>query len=224
MSDGGVDWSALPHDEQRFVGTSFGYAYEEKRAQAFARDDLELMQNYYSRRGAHFAGLTQIIEFGTELTRGSDWLAQCGPLTIADVNPSEIYATEVRLESTLASEAKFVILQNTRDISVLPMCSFLYSILSLRYTPAAVLANILGILLARVTPGGLALLRVPTQHKHYQFMLPGVQQLAELNVIPQWRLFELLDSNGFSLVLVQEERLLQGADILYHMILAQRRE
>jgi hypothetical protein len=54
-------------------------------------------------------------------------------------------------------------------------------------------------------------------------MLPGTQEVEELNVIPQWKIFEMLDSNNFSLILVQEEPLFRAADVLYHTILAQRR-
>ena len=36
-----------------------------------------------------------------------------------------------------------------------------------------------------------ALIRAPTQHKLYQFMLPGTEVADELNIIPQWKIFEL---------------------------------
>ena len=77
--------------------------------------------------------------------------------------------------------------------------------LSRRHTPATVLARVTELLLAKVKPGGLALMRAPTQHRHYQFMLPKTQELAELDVIPQWKLFELLEENAFSLIFVQED-------------------
>ena len=54
-------------------------------------------------------------------------------------------------------------------------------------------------------------------------MLPGAETANELNIIPQWKIFELLESNGFSLVLVQEDPLLRAADVLYTTVLAQRR-
>ena len=103
------------------------------------------------------------------------------------------------------------------------MCNLLYSVLSLRLTQATMLAQVLGLLLAKVVPGGLALLRAPTQHRLYQFMLPGAETANELNIIPQWKIFELLESNGFSLVLVQADPILRTADVLYTTILARRR-
>ena len=54
-------------------------------------------------------------------------------------------------------------------------------------------------------------------------MLPGAETANELNIIPQWKIFELLESNGFSLVLVQEDSLLRASDVLYTTVLAKRR-
>jgi hypothetical protein len=53
-------------------------------------------------------------------------------------------------------------------------------------------------------------------------MLPGGETANELNTIPQWQIFELLEYNGLSLVLVQEDPLLRAADVLYTTVLAQR--
>lgn len=103
------------------------------------------------------------------------------------------------------------------------MCNLLYSVLSLRLNQATILAQVLGLLVARVAPGGIALLRAPTQHRLYQFMLPGAETANELNIIPQWKIFELFESNGFSLILVQEDALLRTADVLYTTVLARRR-
>ncbi len=54
-------------------------------------------------------------------------------------------------------------------------------------------------------------------------MLPGTETANELNIIPQWKIFELFESNGFSLILVQDDPLLRTADVLYTTVLARRR-
>ena len=54
-------------------------------------------------------------------------------------------------------------------------------------------------------------------------MLPGAETADQLNLIPQWKIFELLESNGFSLALVEQDPLLRASDILYTTVLAQRR-
>lgn len=223
MRDIGADWEALAFDDRHFPRAAFSYTYDEARADALAREDSALLDSYYRGRGANLAGLPQILEFGTELTRGSDWLSQKGALAITDVVPSEIYAAYVRLKTKPLANTSLVVLRDLRDISLLPPCALLYSVLSVRHTPAILLAQILSLLLSKVTSGGTALIRAPTQHKHYQLMLDGAEEVDELNVIPQWKLFDILESNGFSLVIVQEEPLFRAADIIYHLILAQRR-
>lgn len=210
-------------DDDELNRADFRYGYEDERARALARDDLALLENYYRRRGVRFSDLPQTIEFGVEFTRGSDWLARGGALDIADIFAPEVYATYDRLKTKPVQNIKLHVLRDAADISVLPACDLLYAILSRRHTPATVLARVTELLLAKVKPGGLALVRAPTQHRHYQFMLPKIQELAELDVIPQWKLFELLEANALSLIFVQEEPIFRAANILYHTVLAERR-
>ena len=198
-------------------------AYDEERAKELAGDDLAMLRNYYSQRGSHFAGLANIVEFGLTLTRGSDWLSQGGEtLFMTDIVAPEVYGACERLKIKAVSNIKFRVLYNQQDIRLLPTFNLLYSVLSLRLSQATTLAHVLGLLLPKLGAGGLALIRAPTQHRLYQFMLPGAKTADELNVIPQWKLFELFESNGFSLVLVQEDPLLRMADVLYTTVLAQR--
>ena len=222
MSDGVLDWGALGGDNQQFAAANFCYVYDEARAQALARQDFGLLESYYNRHGNHFSGLSHIIEFGSDLTRGSDWLSQAGSLDITDIFESELLTTYERLKSKILYKTRIVMLKSLKTIYDLKICDLLYSVISLRHTPATVSSQIINLLLNKVAPGGIALIHAPTQHKHYQAMLPGTQEVEELNVIPQWKLFEMLDSNNFSLILVQEEPLFRAADVLYHTILAQR--
>ncbi|MGO9431284.1 hypothetical protein [Rhodoblastus sp.] len=142
---------------------------------------------------------------------------------MTDVIAPEVDVARERLKTKAVANIEFGVLYDSRDIVLLPMCNLLYSALSLRLTQATILAQVFGLLLTKVVPGGLALLRAPTQHRLYQFMLPGAESANELNIIPQWKIFELLESNGFSLVLVQQDSLLRAADVLYTTVLAQRR-
>ena len=111
---------------------------------------------------------------------------------MTDIVISEVYAACERLKTKTVSNIKFGVLYNRRDIELLPMCNLLYSALSLLLTQATILAQVLNLLLAKVRPEGMALLRAPTQHRLYRFMLPGAETANELNIIPQWKIFELL--------------------------------
>lgn len=224
MSDGSVDRGPLTGGGPQFGRETFSAGYDEARAKALARDDLALLRHYYNQCGTRFGGLLDIVEFGLTLTHGSDWLSEGGEtLSMTDIVATEVYAASERLKQNAVLNINFGVLYSRRDIEFLPICNLLYSVLSLRLTPATILAQVLGLLLTKVGPGGLALLRAPTQHRLYQFMLPGAEAANELNIIPQWKIFELLESNDFSLVLVQEDALLRTADVLYTTVLAKRR-
>jgi hypothetical protein len=222
MSDGGFGSWAASEGGAEGAHEIVGSAPEERRAMVLARDDSALLNSHYDRRGLCFSGLSQIVEFGLGFTGGSDWLRRAGPLAVADVVASEVQAASERLNTGAPTDAKFHILHHQADVAALPDCDLLYSVLSLRHTRAAVLARVLDLILAKVVAGGVALLRVPTQHKLYQFMLPGARALPELDVIPQWKLFEMLEANGFSIVLAQQDPLVRMDDLLFHTILAQR--
>jgi len=224
MSDGGVDWGPRAVEGPQFGPQTFSSGYNEARAKALGREDLALLQHYYSQCGTRFAGLPNIVEFGLTLTHGSDWLSEGGEtLSMTDIVASEVYAASDRLKAKAVSNIKFGVLYSRRDIESLPACNLLYSVLSLQLTQATILAHVLGLLLTKVGLGGLALLRAPTQHRLYRFMLPGAETADQLNIVPQWKIFELLESNGFSLVLVEQDSLLRAADVLYTTVLAQRR-
>ena len=224
MSDGSVDWGPTAGRGVQYGREISTLGYDEARAKALAGYDLALLQHYFSQRGIRLGGLPNVVEFGLTLTHGSDWLSERAiTLSMTDVIAPEVYAASERLKTKSISNIEFGVLYDRRDIGLLPMCNLLYSVLSLRLTQATILAQVLGLLLTKVAPGGITLLRAPTQHRLYQFMLPGAESAHELNIIPQWKIFELLESNEFSLVLVEEDSLLRAADVLYTTVLARRR-
>jgi hypothetical protein len=224
LNRGSVDWRIADGGNPQFGREIFRSAYDEERAKSLANDDLAMLRNYYSQRGSHFARLPNILEFGLTLTHGSDWLSEGGEtLFLTDIVAAEVYAARERLKTKAGSNISFNVLYDQQDIRSFPTFNLLYSVLSLRPTQATTLAQVLGLLLPKVGAGGLALIRAPTQHRLYQFMLPGAETADELNIVPQWKIFELFESNGFSLVLVQEDPLVRMTDVLYTTVLAQRR-
>jgi hypothetical protein len=219
MPDGTLNWTEL-----EFAGAAFRSGYNERRASILAREDLALLDAYYARQGTHFPGRSQIIEFGCELTRGSDWLSSGGPFVITDVVAPELAMASERLKTKLERlDVRLSLLRNRNDITSLPICDLFYSALSLKVVPPTTLAQILGLLLAKVAVDGVALLHVPARHKHYQLLLREAQDLHDLYVIPQWKLFELFERLGFSLILVQEDLFFRSSDVVYCTVLARRR-
>lgn len=202
---------------------SCSWSGPEETQRKIAHHDLALLRQYHDYRGLSLSGLSTIVEFGLTITNGSDWLSEWGQsLYMTDVVARQVYAARDRPKRETGSAINFSFISNRGDVDALPACSLLYSVLSLRETQAVVLSLVLDLLLAKVCPGGLALLRAPTQHRLYQFMLPGPETASELNIIPQWRIFELLQRNNFSLFLVQEDSLVCATDVSYTTILANR--
>jgi hypothetical protein len=208
---------------QEAMAESAHHEYDESRATALACGDRVLLDAHYSRLGVRFGGRAGIVEFGSSLTGGSDWLADGGPLAITDLVASKLAAASERLRTRTRARADIILLRNYGDIDSLPPCDLLYSALSTTCAPTTVLMHVLGCLLSKVAANGVALLHLPTQHTLCQLMLEGVEDFPDLHVIPQWKIFELFETLKFSLILVQENPLLSVRNMIYHTILAQRR-
>lgn len=223
MNDDAKSWTGMGEIDLEFAQTAFSSRYDVRRAANLATQDRALLDGYYTTQNQQFLGRSRILEFGCELTGGSDWLADAGPLCVTDITAEVLLGSADRLKNIGCGNIPMGLLRHGKDIKALPPCDLFYSALSINRVPPTVLAHVLSLLLAKVTVGGVALLHVPTQHRHYQLLLQDAQELDDVHVIPQWKLFELLESLGFSLVLVQEDSCFRASDIVYHTILAQRR-
>src|SRR5271170_2993064 len=107
MNRGSFDWGLAAGGGPQFGGETFRSAYDEARAKALAGDDLAMLRNYYSQRGSHFAGLSNIVEFGLTLTHGSDWLSEGGEtLFMTDIVAPEVHGASDRLKSKAVSNIK----------------------------------------------------------------------------------------------------------------------
>jgi hypothetical protein len=103
---------------------------------------------------------------------------------MTDIVASEVYAARERLKTKALSNIKFGVLYDRRDIALLPKCNLLYSVLSPSTDPSDNFSTSSWPSAYQSRPEGLALLRAPTQHRLYQFMLPGTESADELNIIP----------------------------------------
>jgi hypothetical protein len=223
MSNGGQSWAGSAEIDPEFARAAFHSGYDSRRAEQIARQDHVLLDAFYTKLDQQFFGRSRILEFGCELTGGSNWLSEAGPLVIADLVAEELIAANKRLKKPAGQDIDWIFLRHSDDINALPPCDLFYSALSIKNTPPTVLTHVLSLLLDKVTAGGIALLHAPTQHRHHQLMVENAQEFHDLYVVPQWKLFDLLEMMDFRLVLVQENNYFRGADIIYHTILAQRR-
>jgi|GEM_PF-2828385 hypothetical protein len=208
-------WSEIPF---------LNYGYDQQRLQATAHGDLALIQSYLRQSGKTLSHLHEILEFGAGLTRGADWLANYGgKLTIADISLRHLVLTLERLKPSMPLNVQLVHLANYWDNVALPAADLLYSMISLQDDTPNMIVPALDLCLSRVTIGGLALIRAPTHHKHYELMLPEERGIMELHAIPQWKIFELLEKHNFALIEVHEEKNYGTQNIVFHSFFAHRR-
>jgi hypothetical protein len=207
-------WSDVPFQN---------YSYDEQQANEIARGDLQLVNAHLRRNERTLPQLGGALEFGCALTRGSDWLAgQATQLTIVDTCLAHLLITQERLRGLMPVNLHLMHLTNTLDEAAIPAVEFLYSIISMQDDVPNVITPALSLCLSKVRLGGLALIRAPTHHKHYELMLPEERGIMELHTIPQWKIFELMELNGLALIAVQEDKSFGTQNIVFHTFLAQR--
>ena len=187
-----------------------------------AFQDRAILEAYYAAQNQKLSGRSRIIEFGCELTHGSYWLADAGPLSVTDVILDELIAAAEHLNQRTLAHIKLHFIRHGKDIEAMTSCDLLYSALSAKWTTGTVLVHIISMLLSKVTIGGITLLHAPTQHRNYNLMVDEFKDVYDFNIIPLWKLYDLIEQAGFKLILMQENTCFSDSDIVYHTLLAQR--
>lgn len=161
------------------------------------------------------------IEFCTEVTKGSEWLADFGPVIITDYSFARREHAEPRREQR-KRRISFRSIRCLADLVAMPPCDLLYSVLPARTSPVSVPFRLLELLLEKVVPNGLALLVIPTRAKNSHLMA-SLDEPVGTNNIPQQRIYDTLSVAGFLVVIAEEmPELTLHPDYQYHAYLSRR--
>ena len=207
-------WEALGETEPHWsVLTHEGYRQDNIDMEAFYRtgaDDVVILEAFFQRAGRDLRrDVGRVLELGCGVGRVTEHLAQTvASVEALDVSSAHLALAEVRMRDLKLDAVQFRQLHRPEGVLESGEADLLYSVIVLQHNTPPVAAFILDQILSKVRQGGWAFFQVPTYGEEYSFRADQyVHDPArmEMHVIPQARIFEILERRGYRLLEVQED-------------------
>ncbi len=218
-------WSVL--SAERFQRASF----ESSKAEFFGSGaaTVDTVLSVLERNGIVPADLRTVNELGCGVGRVTRWLAQRFPQVVAcDVSSPHLDVAREYLRSEGVANVELHRVGSLDDVTRLPSCDLALSILVLQHNPPPVMAHLVRSLLGWLKPRGVAFFQLPTYALGYAFdattyATGAAPQGIEMHVLPQPRLFGLIEEAGCSVLEVREDGWVGLPGWISDSLLVQRR-
>lgn len=146
------------------------------------------------------------IEYGCGVGRVTLPLAaRCARVLGVDISAGHLrLAAGEAASQGLADKVQWLHLRTQADLEALPPADMVYSAIVLQHNPPPVIELTLSRLLRSLKPGGVAIFQLPTHIPGYRFVVAeylqalraGQRQGMEMHMLPQARVFEIIDAAG----------------------------
>jgi SAM-dependent methyltransferase len=220
-------WSVLSSEQFRM--TDF-----DRYAESFyasGRGFADLFEAFLRRNGLEIGAFPTCLEFGCGVGRVTRWLAE---------RFARVVATDISL-SHLALARKYLAARGLSNVTLHHDAELLgvgagdpvdavCSVIVLQHNPPPVIAKVLGLLLGRLRPGGVAFLQVPTYARGYRFDARAYLAAAqdgggvEMHVLPQAHLFRVVGEAGCELLECREDYWVGVPGWISNSVLVRRKE
>ena len=146
------------------------------------------------------------IDYGCGVGRLSVPLAaHCARVLGVDISAGHLrVAAQEAAAQGLGDKLQWLQLRTLAGLDSLPQADMVYSAIVLQHNPPPVIALTLARLLRCLKPGGVAVFQLPTHIPGYRFVVAdylqalrdGQHQGMEMHMLPQARVFEIIDAAG----------------------------
>lgn len=200
-------WSVVTAEEFRpgRIGESLESFYASGEA------NVATLMRTLARNGIDASRLRRCMDFGCGVGRLTVALAKRFPEVVAvDVSASHLAVARESLSRFGIANASLHRLEAIADVAGLPAVDLVYSVIVLQHNPPPVMHALFEGLLARVAPGGAAVIQVPTYLPvGYRFDLAeyekGDGREMEMHPLPQREVFALARAAGMEVLEVLED-------------------
>ena len=200
-------WSVLTNESY------FQENFHMNRAAFYAsgESELKMFEATLARAGVAPEGLQRCLELGCGVGRVTAPLAARFAEVIAvDISAAHLRVAEDHLHAQGIGNVQFRHLDSIDDVAGLGGFDVLYSRIVLQHNPPPVMARLLDDLLARLHPGGVAFLQVPTYKAGYRFRIDDYlahqnSTDMEMHFFPQAALLELIARRGCRVLEIRED-------------------
>lgn len=178
---------------------------EESRQEFFhsGLQDVAVLLRTLERNGIDPARLETCLEFGCGLGRLTCWLARNFVNVIGyDISRSHLQLAGDYLQEEGLDNVSLQHLDHPNKLRDLPRVDLAFSLIVLQHNPPPIIRLILEQIFKSLTPGGVAVLQVPTYELGYRFSLAEYLATAvrnpvmEFHVLPQKEVFAIATRQG----------------------------
>ena len=218
-------WSVVTEDRYRTAAIANDQAAFFETGQ----QEVQAFQMAADRAGADLAALDTCLEFGCGVGRVTHALAPLFRTVLAcDISRHHLRLAETTLAERQATGVALIHTGSMEALATLPRFDVLFSIIVLQHNPPPVAAFILGCLLDKLNPGGIAYVQVPIYRVCYAFDAAAYLQSEagvprmEMHVLPQHMLFKLFAEHNCQVLDVREDEMTGSGEFLSNTFLVQK--
>lgn len=201
-------WSVLTNPDFQFNG----FPANRSRFYESGRHSVETFDAFLQRSGIELSPEQTCFELGCGVGRLTAWLApRFSRVIAADISASHLDIAKTALSEKGITNVTFLHLETPEALETLPGFDVFISLLVLQHNPPPIMAFMLRTILEILRPSGVAYFQVPTYWKGYsfhveQYLSGGAQQRQmEMHVLPQGRVFEIIDALNCRVLEVRED-------------------
>jgi SAM-dependent methyltransferase len=207
-------WKHLDIPETLYHTQDLASDFNEKERDFYStgRELIDIFQRTAERCEIALDRCKICLELGCGVGRLTVWLSEVFQRVIGvDISRLRLQMNQRALRQFHRTNVEHHQLITVDSISTLPDFDVFFSIIVLQHNPPPIIAALLGIVLGKLRPGGIAYFQVPTFIKDYTFSIEDYlrekadQRMMEMHAIPQKRLFDIFATNGCELLEIRED-------------------
>ncbi len=195
-------WSVLTADKYR-SGQIAAHLLEFQRSGA---NEVRHLETVLRRNHLDWPRQGLCIDYGCGVGRVTLPLAaHCAQVLGVDISAGHLrLAAQEAAAQGLGNKLQWLQLRTLADLDSLPQADMVHSAIVLQHNPPPMIALTLARLLRCLKPGGVAVFQLPTHIPGYRFVVAeylqalraGQHQGMEMHMLPQARVFEIIDAAG----------------------------
>jgi len=144
-----------------------------------------------------------------------------------DISEAHLKHARERQKSAGIDNAQFKAITNPAQIANLPQVDFLLTLIVLQHSPPPVIKTLLGYLLSRLKPGGIAVFQVPVFKVGYSFsaaeyLKAGSNGDMEMHVLPQREVHAVLREHQIEVLEIREDNMAWNANTVSQTFLCRK--